>query len=426
MYDSGVYFTTGANIAENGCVSASLPDSGACVPSWGGNHFPGYPLFIGAVFSLFPRSVAAILIAQSVLTGVALFWLVTGAAHFTGSRRTSLIAGYVVGLSPATLPWSRMLLLECLLAACGIWLLGSLLRILAGRRTRLFAFVIPVAAATFLRPDSILLAIPVAIVFFARYTPRIAVAKLALIGLCVSAPIFGWWVRSVRLGLPTLPVLAVPEGFRQPLGSFALLKTWMTHDDQLREWHWPMLTGRYNDVTLANSGLESDPAAHARVVELLNELRPHSGTEVPEHIDRAFGEVADERRSRSRLRTMVILPVIRAWSVWTDTTPVSGTGWPVGGFGGVLASVATAWRIIFGVLTGAGLLVVWRRRERSGTLVFGVACAGYLLLRTVFLAVAGFPEPRYVVSMLPFAELFTVVSFARLANLQEHPFRREP
>ena len=51
-------------------ISLSDPQTKQCIPHFGGNHGPGYPLFIAIVWSLFNNSDYAVKIVQTILYGV--------------------------------------------------------------------------------------------------------------------------------------------------------------------------------------------------------------------------------------------------------------------------------------------------------------------------------------------------------------------
>ena len=413
-YDSGVYFTTALNIIDNGCVSISPPASGACLPSWGGNHLPGYPAFIAAVLTVFNGQVAAVLVLQTLITGLAMVWLAVSLLRVTGSRRISLIAAGLVAGSPVGIPWSRMLLVEALLIACSIWLAGSLLKALADRRLGVLNIAPALITGTFVRPDFVLFALPVTVVAFACHRWQTAISRLAMIAVLTIAPLGAWWVRSVRLGLPSVPPLPMADGRRPPTGSLNLLKTWLTHDDQYREWHWPMLTARYEDVSLRYSGIDSMSSDYERIQELLLQLVPYTGSEVPEAIDRAFDELATERRNRSALRTWITIPAASAWHLWTDALPASPDGWSIGAIGPGLSRLAAAWKagMIILLLT-AGSFISLARRQHPVT-PFVVATLAILGLHTAFLAFGGMVEPRYALPVVPFMEVAVVLSLAGL------------
>ena len=65
--DYEIYTTVAKNIL-NGCgVSLSDPLTQECIPHFGGNHGPGYPLFISLIWSVFNDSDYAIRIIQSII-----------------------------------------------------------------------------------------------------------------------------------------------------------------------------------------------------------------------------------------------------------------------------------------------------------------------------------------------------------------------
>src|SRR5688572_23607119 len=65
--DGDVYGLVAENILRNGCVSMSDPTTAACIPHWGGNQPPGYPLMIALAWGLSGHAPIAPLVLQSLL-----------------------------------------------------------------------------------------------------------------------------------------------------------------------------------------------------------------------------------------------------------------------------------------------------------------------------------------------------------------------
>ena len=89
--DYEIYTTVAKNIV-NGCgVSLSLPGTTDCVPHFGGNHGPGYPFFLSAVWSIFNNSDYAVRIIQSVIYSLACLWLVHSIYILTKNKKCQAV-----------------------------------------------------------------------------------------------------------------------------------------------------------------------------------------------------------------------------------------------------------------------------------------------------------------------------------------------
>ena len=65
--DYEIYTTVAENIL-NGCgVSLSNPLTDDCIPHFGGNHGPGYPIFLSFIWIAFNNSDYAVRIIQSII-----------------------------------------------------------------------------------------------------------------------------------------------------------------------------------------------------------------------------------------------------------------------------------------------------------------------------------------------------------------------
>ena len=177
--DSARYILVAPNILFNGCVSISDPQTSACIPRWGGNQFPGYPVFMAIAGWLAGLKATApsltfampVIVLQAVTIGFAVAHLGRAVEELTNSRLAGLICALSVGFSPLQFAWSRWLLTETLSTALAIWVLAELLLSLRDRRLRILPLAIALAAGFFVRFDAIALCAAVVPVAFAVHSP---------------------------------------------------------------------------------------------------------------------------------------------------------------------------------------------------------------------------------------------------------------
>ena len=437
--DADVYLRVAENIFAHGCVSLSDPATGACVPHWGGNHYPGFPVFIALSYLLFGHSPAAPLLLQVAASVAAILRLTYAATRYTGSTVAGAAVGIVAALSPLQVAWPRFVLTETLLLALVTWLLAELLLSLYHRRLRVLALAVPLVALAFVRHDGILFAVTVPIVALAVHDPRTAIARTAAVAALAAAPLLMWAIRGVLLSLSFFPPsVQTLDGSPAPRGYVEWRRTWETTSYQAAR-------SQYAVNTLNYRGIGIDPVAYrrgddpnadkARVETLLAEMSQASGQAFPPSTDRAFGELARERRAEDPVQYWVVLPLRRTVHLWFD--PLSSTGWPaeIGSVqldvmagdmqqGGVRALVAAALSNPLVALTKAfvsgyrGLAIVAlalavmmaaRRSLGAATMVVTLAAAVFLT-RSVFFVAMLAVQSRYLVGAMPFVETAVVLS----------------
>ena len=62
--DGATYLKVAENIYYNFCISLSNPETKECVPHWGGNQGPLYPVFISISWFVLGKSLGSIYLGQ--------------------------------------------------------------------------------------------------------------------------------------------------------------------------------------------------------------------------------------------------------------------------------------------------------------------------------------------------------------------------
>ena len=99
--DGNSYRLIADNILRGCGVSMSLINSQVCVPHFGGNHGPGYPVFMALIWALSGHSDFAIRIFQALIYTASIIYLVENINRYTSSLKISVIVGFVLVISPA-------------------------------------------------------------------------------------------------------------------------------------------------------------------------------------------------------------------------------------------------------------------------------------------------------------------------------------
>jgi sorbitol-specific phosphotransferase system component IIC len=442
--DSGQYVVVGKNIAFNGCVSTSSPESKSCVPHWGGNQFPGYPLLVAAAIWLSDLGIetktedlaAYIIVLQALALGLATFHLGKVTALFSGSMRMAVGLALVAGLSPLHFAWSRWVLTETLSTALTIWLLAELLLCLHERRLRVLPLALCLSASFFVRYDSVSLWPSVVIIGFVVHRPLHAMRRGLATGLIFLLPIFGWSARNVQSGLSVMPMPDYGVGYLKGQGYYDWVATWETDLYRGAAASFPMANRKYSKIVVEEPSFASEDEK-IEVRKLLAILATMDGAELPEWIDKKFAEIAAARNAENPLARWVILPLVRATNIWLSPTYSYGWNLELGediqrafldhGYvaalkatlsspvklGGKLLIAAVHFAVVIGFL-----FLAWRHVRKGTSWKWPVlAVLAYILARTYFVALLGVSDPR--LSVQPLA-LMAILVTAMLIQFNGH------
>ncbi len=427
-----------ARVAHNmlsGCgVSLSAPGS-VCVPHFGGNGLPGYPAFIAAVWAVFGGGRGAVLWAQAVVTALAVPRLAYGVGRLSG-RRAGLGCGLVAALSPLQAFMVREGLAETLSLGAANWLIGELALSLAERRLRVVPVAVALGCAVFLRLDSVLFALPVAIVGLSIYGVARAIRPGLMVAGLVCVPLVLWSARNVVQGVGLVPPARrwmLPDGSVGPLGYLDWLKQWVTTQDQRSA--AAFFAGTDYRMIHIVGGPFLPTRQVAAMNALLGDLRSHAGQAFPAEIDRGFAALADDARAGRGLGATLALRGAQAaglWARWAEplppeARPASGGvgGWLKGALtqsvGMMLNTLTRCYRCGLGLLFLAAVALTVAGRVGGIARVFVAAAAALVVAKTI-VAVAGlFLEARYTVTAVPFMEVAVVLVAAGLGGMAHLP-----
>jgi hypothetical protein len=429
--DWDIYSTVAKNIIDGCGVSLSAPNSGECLPHFGGNQLPGYPAFVALVWALFDQSDMAVRIVQILCYLAALAWLMIAVSKLTNAHRLAFAVGILMAISPLQIAWPRFTQTETLALATTMWVAAELLLSLAEKRLRPITLAIALSAAIFIRLDGVLLSVPVAVACFLIYRPVQALRQGALLALIVALPLAGWTIRNVAVGLPSLmpPAMTLPDNAPPPHGYLAWGHSWITEEYQRMGWGYPVTRMVYNAIVIDQRAYDN-PTEKAEVELWLNELAGYTGHPFPFHIDKRFARLAKERGERNPWKVYVENNAKRMLALWSN--PFSSFAWPnelPGDFGhqarlevarsGIAGALRLAERFPFEAttktLTGLyryGLIamtlvaILFAMRGKHGVVraVIFFAMAA-MIARTLFFALTNNVETRYTVELLPWMEL---------------------
>jgi len=445
--DSFVYKTVALNILENFCVSMSNPTTGVCAPHWGGNQLPGYPAFIAAVWLVAGKSIAAVLVAQTLVFAIAAVRLLVALAALGLSHRSVLFGACLLGVSPSLIGFSRGLLTETLATAAAIWLLGELVSSWRAGSLRAVPIALTFCAGLFLRYDFVLTAVPIAVAGFWLHRPAQAIRRGVLIALIVALPLGLWTLRSVGQNLPSAPPFGLtPQGHLLPVGMLSWIGTWLDDQYDLEPTVWQLVHFDHAEFQPPVEAYVSE-AEREQVTALINKLtRNHQGAPPPASIDNEFTALAAARIENHLFDYYVLLPMRRLAHMWLS--PFPGMGWPsevtgrareriksalsdddwaavtaeaIDSTGTVLAKIVVSLhRYLLIGIAFAGLIIVWRQR---GWIRFAAALVlSFAITRSLFFSVTLLVETRYLVPALAWLDILALIILAStISRRTSHP-----
>jgi hypothetical protein len=282
---------------------------------------------------------------------------------------------------------------------------------------------------------------------FRPETPLVLVAGMGVIGWLLVWR--GEWRRAVWTGVAAAFgcfAMLIPWGVRNqiafnevqylapknsnlpgelvPYGFMAWENTWLfrVRDCYLVPWK---LNGEEIDVEEIPARAFDTPEEKQRAAMIL--ARYNEELTLTKEEDDAFAQLARERTARHPLRTYLVLPALRAVTMYfsprIELLPVSGTVFPLVQSwedDKVDQSVTAGLFVlnIFYVALGAwGAVKLWRWSAPSQRSV--MLLLAFIALRTAFLTTLETPEPRYVLECFPAVLALGAVALAGRKSFRE-------
>ena len=436
--DYEIYTTVAENIL-NGCgVSLSNPLTDECVPHFGGNHGPGYPLFLSLVWSIFNHSDNSVRIIQSIIYALSCLWLIRSTYILTQDKKVMIFIAILLAFSPLLIAWPRYVQTETLSIAATIYLLAELILSVAIKRIRIISIGLALIFATWIRLDNVFLVVPVAVTVIYIQGFRAGIIKGLLIAMIFSSSWGVWTARNIVVELPSLipSDMIMPDGSRSPTGYLKWTKTWITHEYERPGALWGINRKNYLGITIperAYGSLEEQ----LEVNKLLEELKILDQEDFPIKIDNKFAKIASDKINNNPVQYWITYPSIRALRIWTN--PFSSFGWPnempdkglsknerlAAANGNISILIAKAqeypihalskglnafYRIILMVLFAVSFILLFKSKNKEHIYIIFLMTSSYIFSRTVFFSLNSNFETRYMVTTIPFIELFVIIS----------------
>lgn len=370
-------------------------------------RLPGYPLFLGTVFSVFGQHLGAAMVLQALLD-LSGCWLLYDCLRREVSGRAGWAGLLLAGLCPFTAAYTAAGMTESLsifCAALAIWSLTSLLRAARSGRTAVGALVALSAAtgsAMLLRPDGVLLtgAFCAGLFWYARRplgmgrALRLAIAA----GLLAALPLIPWAIRNYRtfhVVQPLVPRYANNPGEFVPSGFFRWMRTWSVNFVDAGTVFWNLDDQIDMDDIPARACYS---AAECRQTEKLIDEHNTVNTVTPA-LDAQFAALAAQRIRERPWNYYLVFPVLRVMNMWlwprTELFNLDIYWWRITEHPRQKAIEIGLGLVNLGYVV---LAVVGFARHR---VPLKAVLLGYIVLRCMLLATMENPEQRYTMVAFP-------------------------
>lgn len=385
-------------------------------------RLPGYPAFLVLVFSLFgQQNFVAVMLVQVVID-LATCTLISALALKLVGERAAKVAFLIAALCPFTANFTAIPITETLAIFCSTSALYCAVRGLCRLEQGTVAARwwigagLSVGVGILLRPDGGILvaaSLLALVVVFVRSRARVAVVLASCVFLLATfAPLVPWTIRNWRtfhVFQPLAPRHANDPGEFVPLGYLHWTKTWIADYVSVSEISWNLGSQPLDAGLLPERAFDSE-AERDEVTELFEQLKTHP---INAQMDAQFEKLAEQRIARAPKRYYVVLPAMRAASMWlrprVEFLGLDLRWWEIND------DPKECWiDIAYGALNLALLIAAlvgfwrWRSLGASGWLLIG-----FVVLRTAFLATIENPEPRYVIECFPVVLFYAGAAFAR-------------
>ena len=435
--DYEIYTTVAKNIL-NGCgVSLSNPLTEECLPHFGGNHGPGYPLFISLIWLVFNDSDYAVRIIQSIIYSLSCLWLINSIYKLSNNQKIIYPLVFILALSPLLIAWPRYVQTETLSIAATIFLISELILSLNKNKIRILTIGLALIFATWIRLDNIFLVVPVAFTAIFIHGFKDGVIKGLLIALLLSSTWGVWTIRNISVGLQQLiPTdMIMPDGSRSPSGYLKWTKTWITHEYERPGALWGINRKNYDGISIPDRAFNNEEEK-VKIEELIDKLQQYNKRDFPEYIDNSFKKIAHKKIVENPTQYWIKYPLIRASRIWTN--PFSSFGWPnempdsglskserleaASGNSNILIQKAiefpihaiskafnAIYRFILMLLFLASILIIFKNKN-SYLIPLLLMTLTYALSRTIFFSFNSNFETRYMLTTIPFIELVVLLT----------------
>jgi 4-amino-4-deoxy-L-arabinose transferase-like glycosyltransferase len=402
--DTGAYTELARNWFQHGVYG--FFNGAAIEPSL--VRLPGYPLFLGVVFSVFGWGHAHAVLVIQALIDVTGCWLLWDCARREVSSRAGWAVLLLAVFCPFTAAYAVTGLTECLSIFCVALAMWALTRLVwaerEGRKAlgSLLALAAALGYGMLLRPDGVLLtaAFCAGLLWYTRGALGAGRAvRLAVVaGLLAVLPLVPWTIRNYRtfhVIEPLAPRYVNNPGEFVPAGFFRWMRTWSVNFVDAGTVFWN-LNGDIDVEDVPARACSGE--AQCSETQALIEEHNRGGAVTPE-LDAQFAALAAERIHERPLNYYIVLPVWRVANMWlwprTERFPLNIWWWVVRDHPRDSAIAMGLGLVNLGYV---GLAMVGFARR---SVPLKAALLAYIAMRCILLATMENPEQRYTMMVFP-------------------------
>ncbi len=314
--DSDTYKNVALNIFQNACISISPAASKECIPHWGGNQLPGYPLYLAINYYFFGVNDTMPLISSSIFFSIALIFFTTTLRNIGHSLRSTSIILLCLAFSPVYFASARFLLTEHIIIAFTLLLINEILNSL-NKKTNVIMLATIFSILFFIRYDSIALIPAIAyLLFCSEKLKQKAFKELTKFFLLLSLPITVISINHNINGLSIIPKeLLVSDGSPSPKGYIKWAETFIFNSYHQETVTFPIAKKKYSSIKIPyNVGLSA--ACRSRSQKLIDQLANYENQVFPQHLDLSFEKLSRDPDCFNKMKHFFILPLKRSVSIW--------------------------------------------------------------------------------------------------------------
>ncbi len=383
-------------------------------------RLPGYPFFLGVVFSLFGATHTWPVLILQALIDLGACWLLYDVVRTEVSRRAGWAALLLAVFCPFTAAYTASGMTESLSVSCVALAIWALARVVRAERDggsakgSLLALAFAVSYATLLRPDGGLLAAVfcAALFWYTRHSLGVgrALRMAAITAILAALPFVPWTIRNARtfhVFQPLAPRDANNPGEFVPHGFHRWLRTWSLDYVDTGTVAWNQ--NDYIDATDI-AARACDTAAECEQTQAL--IAEHNQVDaITPQLDAQFAALAAQRVREHPLNYYLFYPAIRVVDMWmrprTELFHIGPWWWawryhPIGNSIAIFLGLVNLGYVVLAVIG-----FTRRRVPLAGALL------AYVLLRSLLLATLDGPEQRYTMEFFPILFVAGACVFAR-------------
>jgi hypothetical protein len=162
--DGAMFLRVAENIFSNNCISISIPETGKCLPHWGGNQGPLYPVLISVIWKILNNNLI-LLVAQQLILSLSILRFAYVLKEITKIKSKNFYL-LILFFSPLSFGWSRFLLTESLSISLVLLLYSELILCNYRKNIKILRITAFFSLGFFLRYEFLLWSIRIIIITF--------------------------------------------------------------------------------------------------------------------------------------------------------------------------------------------------------------------------------------------------------------------